>query len=34
MQGPYSAAKGACRLLIDAAARIELRPYKVRFTSV
>ena len=33
MQGPYSAAKGACRLLIDTA-RIELRPYNVRFTSV
>jgi len=33
MQGPYSAAKGACRLLIDTA-RIELRPYKVRFMSV
>lgn len=33
MQGPYSAAKGACRLLIDTA-RIELRPYNVRFVSV
>jgi len=33
MQGPYSAAKGACRLLIDTA-RIELRPYNVRLMSV
>jgi NAD(P)-dependent dehydrogenase (short-subunit alcohol dehydrogenase family) len=33
MQGPYSAAKAACRVLIDTA-RIELRPYNVRFVSI
>ncbi|MET3423536.1 NAD(P)-dependent dehydrogenase (short-subunit alcohol dehydrogenase family) [Actinoplanes tereljensis] len=33
MQGPYSAAKAACRLLIDTA-RIELKPYGVRLMSV
>jgi short-subunit dehydrogenase len=32
-QGPYSAAKSAVKLLIDAA-RIELRPEGVRFTSI
>ncbi|MDB5971340.1 MAG: family NAD(P)-dependent oxidoreductase [Hydrocarboniphaga sp.] len=33
MQGPYSAAKAACRLLLDTS-RAELRRYDIRFTSV
>jgi NADP-dependent 3-hydroxy acid dehydrogenase YdfG len=32
MQGPYSAAKAACRILIDTC-RIELKPYGIKFVS-
>ena len=33
MQGPYSAAKSACRLLLDTC-RAELKSHNVRFTSI
>jgi len=33
MQGPYSSAKAACRILIDAC-RIELKPFGIKFVSV
>jgi len=33
MQGPYSAAKAACRIFLDTA-RIELKPYNVRILSI
>jgi len=32
MQGPYSAAKAACRILIDTC-RIELKPFGIKFVS-
>jgi len=33
MQGPYSSAKAACRILMDAC-RIELKPFGIKFVSV
>ncbi|MBU2514275.1 SDR family NAD(P)-dependent oxidoreductase [bacterium] len=33
MQGPYSSAKAACRILMDTC-RIELKPFGIRFVSV